>query len=312
MKRTLFALMMAALLLVACAPKAATTPAYYEQPMAAPMLGGAPEMEMRAPADEPAPTAVYDSSQNYAAGQPPAQDRLVIQNADLSIVVKDPKATMDAIAHMAQQMGGFVVSSNLYQTYTPVGETVPEASITIRVPALKLEDALTQVKAEVVEVQSETRSGQDVTKEYVDLKSRLKNLEAAEQQLTDIMDRATKIEDVLNVFNQLTYYREQIEVVKGQMQYYEEASALSAISVRIVAEETVKPIEIGGWKPVGVARDAVQALINFLQGFTNFLIWLIIFILPMLIFIALPFWLIWLGIRALIRRRKAKKTPPAS
>jgi hypothetical protein len=213
---------------------------------------------------------------------------------------------------MAQTMGGFVVSSNLYQTTTSDGTPVPEGSIVIRVPADKLEQALKQIKADVVEVQNETRSGQDVTQEYVDLKSRLKNLEAAEAQLTKIMEEAKKTEDVLNVFNQLVATREQIELIKGQMQYYEQSAAYSAITARLMAEETVKPIQVGGWKPQGVVRDAIQSLINFLQDFVDFLIWSILYYLPMLLLIGLvivlPIWLVYLAARA-IRRTKRGKTP---
>ena len=81
-----------------------------------------------------------------------------------------------------------------------------------------------------------------MTAEYVDLQSRLKNFEAAEAQLNEILEKATETEDVVNIFNQLVYYREQIEVVKGQIKYYDEAAALSAINVRIIAEETVQPL----------------------------------------------------------------------
>jgi hypothetical protein len=152
-----------------------------------------------------------------------------------------------------------------------------------------------------------------VTQEYVDLKSRLKNLEAAEAQLTKIMEQATKTEDVLNVFNQLVATREQIEMIKGQMQYYEQSAAYSAISARLIAEETIKPIEVGGWKPQGEVRDAIQSLINFLQDFVNFLIWSVLYYLPKLLLIGLvvvlPIWLVYLIIRAIRRRSKKDKTP---
>jgi hypothetical protein len=104
------------------------------------------------------------------------QNRLVIQNADLTIVVKDPAAKMQAIAAMANSMGGFVVSSNMGETYTQDGTKVPEGSIVVRIPAAKLDDALKEIKGDAVDVQSESRSGQDVTKEYTDLQSQLKNL----------------------------------------------------------------------------------------------------------------------------------------
>jgi len=234
-------------------------------------------------------------------------ERIVIQNADLAIVVSDVKGRMEAIQDMAQQLGGFVVSSNLYQSHTNDYVEVPEAQITIRVPAENLDQALEQIKKDVVEVQNETRSGQDVTAEYVDLQSRLKNYEAAEAQLEEIMNNADGTEDVINTFNQLVYYREQIELVKGQIKYYEEAAALSAISVRIVAEETIQPVVIGKWEPKGVALEAVQDLIDFLKGFVDFLIRFVIYTLPVLVIVFIPFYLMFLGARAVFRKLRGKK-----
>jgi hypothetical protein len=182
--------------------------------------------------------------------------------------------------------------------------------VTIRVPSEKLDEALEAIKKDVVEVQTESRSGQDVTADYVDLQSRLKNLEATESALTNILENATKTEDVLTVFNQLTAIREQIELVKGQMKYYEESAALSAINITIVAEATIQPIEIGGWKPQGVARDAIQDLIYFLQNFVNWLIRFVLYTLPVLIVVGIPLYLVFLGVRALFRRFRKPKVKP--
>ncbi len=233
-------------------------------------------------------------------------DRLVIQNADLNIVVKDPEAKMEAIAAMAARMGGFVVNSNLYQTRTAGGQTVPEASIAIRVPAERLDEALNEIKQGVGDVLYQNRTGQDVTQSYTDLKSRLKNLELAEQQLQEILDKTTDPDAVVNLFNQLVYYREQIELVKGQIQYFEQAAALSAISVRIVAEESIAPLEIGNWKPQGTARDAIQMLINFMQGFANFIIYLVLLVIPAGLMILGPLWLVWKALRQMMRRNNTK------
>jgi hypothetical protein len=256
------------------------------------------------------PAGGYDMAVTSADGSSvpaPNVKRIVIQNADLSIVVADVDGRMKNIQVMAQQMGGYVVSSNLYRGYTNNYVEVPEAQITIRVPAEKLEDALNQIKKDTVEVQTETRSGQDVTAEYVDLQSRLKNLEAAEKQLDEILQNATETEDVVNVFNQLVYYREQIELVKGQIKYYEEAAALSAISVRIVAEATVQPLVIGKWEPKGVALEAVQDLSNFLKGFVEILIRFVIYTLPVWIIIGIPLYLVFIGARAVFRKMRGNK-----
>lgn len=266
----------------------------------------------------PAPEAGIVSSNDYSAEKAAGEgggsgvdatqvERLVIQNADLSIVVSDVELRMKEIEAMANDMGGFVVSSNLYQGYTQDYTPVPEGSITIRVPAERLDEALGLIKKDVVEVQTENRSGTDVTAEYVDLKSRLKNLEAAEEQLTEILKNTEDSDQVVNVFNQLVYYREQIEVVKGQIKYYEEAAALSSVSVRLIAEETIKPVTIGKWEPKGVALEAVQDLLNFWKNFVDFMIRFIIYTLPVLVTIGIPLYLIFLGLRWVFRKMRGNK-----
>jgi hypothetical protein len=279
----------------------------------------ASNMEMQNGAAE-APAASepsYKSSVDNYAGAPgegaQSQEpvRLVIQNANLTIVVDDPGQAMVVVRNMAQEMGGFVVTSNLYKTYVNESE-VPEANITVRVPADRLNDAMETIKSLVEDrlrdVKVENVSGQDVTKEYTDLNSRLKNLEETEVQLREIMASAVKTEDVLAVYRELTGIREQIEVIQGQVQYYEEAAALSSIAVVLRAQAAVQPLEIGGWQPVGVARDATQALINAMQFLANAAIWMILFLLPVGLVIFLPLRLLWVLLR---RGRKPKVQPPS-
>jgi hypothetical protein len=299
-----------ALILAACGSAAqveSPAPAdYYNNSQS--VGGGAPEVTSDSVLPSSAPEA--RSAEQTTAGSgvsAAAVERIVIKNADLAIVVSDVEARMKNIQIMAEQMGGFVVSSNLYQSYTNTYVKVPEAQIVIRVPSDQLDEAMDQIKKDTVEVQTENISGQDVTAEYVDLQSRLKNYEAAEAQLNDILKNATDTADVVNIFNQLVYYREQIELVKGQIKYYEEAAALSAITVRIIAEETIQPVVIGKWEPKGVALEAVQDLINFMKGFTEFLIRFVIYNLPVLILIAIPFYLFFIGARALFRKMRGKK-----
>ena len=311
MKRTLFVMVIAALMLAACGARAATSVA-----PARGVGGGDPGYVQESFAPEaplPQGTMMPATEKDTMGGNVVAsgRERMVIRNADLSIVVKDPETAMIAITKLAEELGGFVVTSNLYQAYKSDGLPVPEATVTIRVPAEKLDEALEKIKADAVEVQSENQNGQDVTSQYVDLESQLKNLEAAESQLMEIMKKAENTEDVLNVFNQLTSIRGQIESIKGQMKYFEESAALSAVTVRLVAEETIEPIKIAGWEPKGTLRDAVQNLIYFYQDFVDFLIVFVVNFLPKLITVAvvfgLPIWLIVRAVRKASSKRKARQ-----
>ena len=318
MKKTIILIFIAlTLVLSACATKSAA-PSAAPAP-AARSYGVTNEQGVGGGAAPSAPLDGFTTSKAAANGTA-IQDRLIVMNVDLSIVVVDPQKKMDAINQMAKDLGGYLVSMNMSQVYTQSGDTVPQGTISIRVPAAKLDSALSQIKTGVVDVQSENRSGQDVTAQYVDLQSQLTNLEKAEQDLQAIMDEAknnpgndstTKTQDVLNVYNQIVNIRGQIEQIKGQMKYIEETTSTSAINVTLIAEKTIQPIEIGGWKPQGVARDAVQALVKFLQGFVNFIIYLVLLVLPILIVVFGPIALIVWGIVSLVRRRRAKKAAQA-
>ena len=281
-------------------------------------MGGGGAAATVAPAEAPAMQApaldttgaARNSTELYSNAQAPqvqVQDRLVIQNADLAIVVKDPKTRMAEIAKLATDMKGYVVSSNLYQSYTNLGKEVPEASIVIRVPAERLDEALGKIKEGAVEVQNENRSGQDVTSVYVDLQAQLTAKEAAEKKLLEIMDTATKAEDVLAIYMQVQNVETEIEQLKGQIKYYEESAALSAISVRLIAEESTQPITVGPWKPEGAAKAAIEDLVRFMQNFADFLIRFAIFTLPALILIAIPLFLLYLIGRAVYRRARKPK-----
>lgn len=240
-----------------------------------------------------------------------AAERIVIKNADLSIVVEDPIASMDTIGQMAEEMGGFMVSSNSYKTTTRSGLEVPNASITVRVPAEKLDEALVRIKALVedqeLDVLNESVSGQDVTSEVTDLESRLRNLQAAETQLLDIMENADTTEDVINIFRELTSIREEIEVLQGQIKYYRESASLSSVSVYLQAKEALEPITIAGWQPGLEAQKALQALVEGGQALANILIWMAIFVLPLAAIIGLPIFFIVKAVRK--RKQNAGAQP---
>ncbi len=282
----------------------------------APMMGSevaedkapaSPEYEMP---QEEAMAEGADSDRNYTSGtgeSASAVERMMIYNANMEIAVEDPASAMESIIQMAEDAGGFVVSSNVYQSFSESSGTQPRANVTVRVPAGELDSIMSEIKGLTPnpeeDVLSENVSGQDVTAEYTDLASRLRNLEAAEEALVELMEKAEDPEDVLNVFDELTYYRGEIEVVKGRMKYIEESVDLSSISVTIVTKESLQPIEIGGWQPKGTAKRAIQSLINAAQFLGDALIWFGIFCLPFLIPLGIA---VYFLVR-IIRKRRAKK-----
>ncbi len=309
LKKAAFAIVILSILLAGCSAKATNSRA--PEAIGAPGITTGLEMpSVQSGAGVPAPA---DKSAYSLDQANTSTDRLVVKNASLSIAVNDPLKSMDTISHMAEAMGGFVVTADMYQQTLSNDVKVPQVNMTIRVPVERLDEALTTVKQETsLPVISENDSSQDVTAEYTDLNSRLTNLQAAEKQLQEIMASATKTEDVLAVYSQLVSVREQIELIKGQMKYYEQSAALSSISIQLIPNAAVQPITIAGWQPKGVAKQALQALINTLQSLANFGIRLGILYIPTLLVIFVPIGLVIWGLVALVRKIRKPKILPAA
>jgi hypothetical protein len=251
-----------------------------------------------------APREASMVSSGNVAQLPPGQERLIIRTGDMSIIASDTEEAMDQIAAMAENGGGWVVSSNIYQS-TASAKT---GYIQIRVPAAGFQSVLDAIAGLAVEVTSLSTSGTDVTEEYVDLSARLGNLEATAARLRNFLDEARTVEEALAVNQELSRIEGEIESLKGRMQYLEQSSAFSSISVNVTPDELAQPVQIGTWRPTGVAKNALEALIAVLQGLATAAIWFAIVILPILLVIAIPFvLLIWLIRR--LRRRERKAEP---
>jgi len=163
----------------------------------------------------------------------PAQQRLVIMSGRLEVETYHPEEIVAFITDLADRYRGFVVKSNLTSGFLEDETPASFGEVVIRIPAGRLRDAITEIKAQDLNVLYEDLSGEDVTADYVDLKSRLRNLEDAAEQLRLIMENSNDTEAVLEVYKELSKVTEEAEIIKGQLQYYEEAAAMSSLSVTI-------------------------------------------------------------------------------
>ncbi len=242
----------------------------------------------------PAPTEMAggsqaDSDEYYATTD--VDERMIVRNGEMELVVEDITQTVEDITQMSLAFGGYVVSS-----YIRGEEEEMRGWITFRVPDDKFETALEELRDMAVRVESEQTYSQDVTEEYIDLQARLANAEATEQQYLALLDKAEEIEDILDIYNYLSRIRSEIEQLKGRIQYLEQTTSTSLISVSLEPEEAVVS---GGWSALGVLKAAARGLVTAGKVLGTIAIWLLIFI---------PIWGTILGILLWRRhKRKARK-----
>lgn len=256
-------------------------------------LGGSDSEDLSGTASQPSsfnrnetfteqPAGEYDPSGTdiLTNGNPQTvQDRVILRDARLTIITEDVPAKVDAIREMALEMGGWVVNQNTDTSTSSDDKTVATAIIEVRVPSDQLETALQQIQDGVVRVTNESITGQDVTEDYVDLTSRLNNLQAAENQLQALLDETQNVDEVLAVYNQLTNLRGEIEVIQGRIRFYDQSAAFSSITVylRPKTDSVDTSDDSDSWRPGDTFEDALAALGDTLQIFGDALIYLAVF-----------------------------------
>ena len=216
---------------------------------------------------------------NELAKSQQAFPRMIVRTANVRIIVADTSKAVDAITSSVEALGGYVAGSRIWRD----GELL-RATLTLRVPTDKLTPTLTSIRGIAKRVDNETISSDDVSQEYVDLESQLRNLEATEIELRELMTtirkNARKAEEVLQMHQQITSIRSQIEQTKGRMRYLGQVAAMSTVSLEVVPDFIAQPVVEPGWQPVVIMKDASRALIGVLQAIVTALIWVVIYVLP--------------------------------
>ncbi len=225
--------------------------------------------------------------------------RIVIYSATLRIVADDPDITVDEIGILAEDLGGWIVNSNTNDR----GNKQHYGTINIRVPAGQLAYVVDTIKGYAVSVTSEVISGDDVTNQYVDMASRLKNLQSSERQLQLIMEDAVNVDDVLATFSELTRIRGDIESIQGQLSYYDESSTFSSVSVNVdplIPTPTPRVYVEPEWNPSDAVDSAFVELEHTTQKLIDDLIRVVIVGGPFALILLITFgsisgigWTIW-------------------
>lgn len=254
---------------------------------AAPRIGAprsAPAMEPAAPAAE-APAAEMMAAAPAEAGAAPLPDvRKIIATAQVTLVVTDTRAAVDAIQATVAEMGGYVADVNLYkQTYGDADRL--RGTLILRVPAERLDEVLERLAALAVDVPSYNVDRQDVTQEYTDIEARLRNLRAVEEELRAMLSEVrsrpnAQAEDILAVYRELTRIRGEIEQLQGRKNVLDNQIALATITVELIPDVATRPVVEEPWRPGVVARNALRALVSTLRFLGNAAIWFVIYILP--------------------------------
>lgn len=227
-----------------------------------------------------------------------AVSRKIIRTGDIDLEVEDVQQTMSRISEVTRKAGGYVGDSNVYESEGGL----KRGSITVRVPADRFETLFEQFRtfgADGTAV-SYRQSAEDVTEEWVDLEARIENKTKQEKSLQNHLEREAELSDILAVEQELYRVRGEIERLEGRMRYLKNQVSLSTITVNL---DEIPQAGIGGskaWRIGYHLRNAWQSLVDFVR-------WLVIAIIYVVIVGAPVYIPIILLVRWIVRRRRRRE-----
>jgi hypothetical protein len=206
------------------------------------------------------------------APTPATIDRKIIRTGFLEALVKSPAETAEQIHKLAEGMGGYVESSQISSA-----QSTPIATITVRIPADRFEDAKAEIRKFATRIETEKTDANDVTKQYVDLQARIRNLRAEEAQYLAIMKSAAKVPDMLDVSEKLSEVRGEIEQQQAEFLTLSKQVETVAITVSL-RSEPIAPVAELHWRPLYQIKLAWHDALDGLSDYANTMLGVILYI----------------------------------
>ncbi len=258
------------------------------------------DMRVEAPAEA---GKELGSSESVTTALP--ADRKLIRTISIDAETEDLSALLDSLTARVTQLGGYVEAKNLYNGSNYGGYIRRHLNLTVRIPADRADEFVTQV-SENSNVVSSTETVDDVTLQYVDTESHIKALETEQERLIALLAQAETLEDILKIQDRLTDVRYELERYASYLRTLENKVSYATVNLSITEVKEYTPViaeEPTMWQRI--VQGFSRSIRDIGEGMKEFFIWILV---------NSPYLLIWgaigAGVLLVIRKRRAKKNSP--
>jgi len=227
-------------------------------------------------------------------------EQRIVKTGEISLEVENVGEMIGRVRALAASLSGYVGGSQ-------AGTLDDRATLTLRIPADRFDEALAALHEMDVEVLAEATREQDVTGQVVDLQARIDNLAASEASYRELVAQATEVDDILAVQSRLDQVRGEIEQLTAQLDQLEAQAALSTLTVTLVPQPAPVTAQAEEWNPGAELDRALASLVGIGQGILDGLIWFAVVWLPVLLVLSL---LVLVALRGVLEVRR--RLPPSS
>ncbi len=242
--------------------------AEFAGPVATASLAGQPAA---APSDKP--EGAEQSAKLTLASMSDSQvDRYLIKNAIVTIEAKDVIQAASQATEFAKSKSGYV--SNSHETVDGLG--LKNETLELRVPAIQFDSSMQSI-AGLGRVLDSQVTSEDVTEQYVDTESQLRNLKETEARLLDHLKQTGRLSDILLVETEVNRVRSSIDGLEGKMRFMSHRISYSTISLTFkepAHPEPIAPVE--SFSLGQVATQAMRSVSGFMQSVMSAGVWVVI------------------------------------
>ncbi|MCW3082963.1 MAG: hypothetical protein JWP12_329 [Bacteroidetes bacterium] len=251
---------------------------------AAPVMDEAEKSNGNAPATEQQPVL-----QSSAATEKIPEK--IKKTADIDLTVDDYKAAREAIGKIIASGHGYIGGENEQNsTYNITNRML------IRVTNKDFDAMVGNLSGIAAHVNSKNIYTEDVTAQFVDLTARLKSKKEVENRYLDLLKKAGKVDEILEVEEQLRVIQEEIESKEGELKYLKDQVDYSTINLNFHQDFEYKPADSPGF--FGRIGNAFG---NGWNGFLSFLVGLV-YAWPMVLVLVIGGWFLYRFIRKQVKK----------
>ncbi|GEP49985.1 hypothetical protein FNO01nite_06570 [Flavobacterium noncentrifugens] len=216
-------------------------------------------------------------------------DKKIIRNANLKFQSENPEETYLQIGKTAKKCNAIIENDNQEKSDSEISRT-----LIIRVPSQNFEPFLSEIGKGVAYFDTREITSSDVTEQYIDSETRLKNKRVLETRYLELLKKAGKVSEILEIEKELSDVREEIESKEAQLKYLQSQVSMSAITISFY-----KPVAHGNGVTISYGSKMWNAVAEGFYGFSGFLLGLL-YIWPFITILVVLFFVF----RKKLRRRK--------
>ncbi|WP_337872809.1 DUF4349 domain-containing protein [Ignavibacterium sp.] len=188
-------------------------------------------------------------------------ERKIIKSGNIRFETQSVKETQEFIRNIVSEFGGYLGNEDVYNFEDRI-----EHTIEVRVPEDKFNVLVDKISSSVEKLESKNISTTDVTEDFLDVEARIKTKKELEARYKEILKKATRVDEILNIEREMGNLRSEIESLEGRMNYLKNRIALSSLTITFYEKVS---------SPFGFFSKIKQALYNGWNAFLWFIIILI-------------------------------------